>query len=311
MFGHFLVLFGMIAVGYYGSQKKWLTREVSTGISALVMKITCPLLLFALIGRNEIGSDILQLFFGIAVGHCLAMMICGKFIRILCRRWEKDDMLLGMLECTTGSVNNGFIGLPIALIFFGDQGALYMSACVLGLHLYLWFYGVRVVQGKGAKTGSFLASVKKVLNPNCVMIFVGLFFSLTRLTAALPDFLMEFIVKMGDLSTPLSLIYIGAMAGNEGIVKLLAKKQEVIISLLKLFILPAFTGTVLFFLPVEPLVKMVVFASMAMPSAAIVPMVVEQYGGKGAETASDIVLLTTFFSMATMPFCIWLCQLVF
>ncbi|MBR3992312.1 MAG: AEC family transporter, partial [Anaerotignum sp.] len=66
----------------------------------------------------------------------------------------------------------------------------------------------------------------------------------------------------------------------------------------------AVTAVILLFVPAGALIKAVFLLSMALPSAIVVPMMVEQYG-YGEKLSSDIVLWTTFISMLTMPLCVW------
>ncbi len=230
-------------------------------------------------------------------------------MRLFCRDRGYSAGELGMLECSLATVNNGFIGLPVAMLFFGQVAALYMSAAFFGVHLYLWTYGIYALQGKGGAL-SWKAMARKIVNPNCMMVFLGLLFSLTGWAGYLPVFLKDFLSTLGNLSTPLSLIYIGAMAGNTGLKRLLGQGEAMRLALLKMLLFPGLTAAVLYVLPAEPMLKTAFLVSMTCPCAAIMPMVTEQYG-TGREMALDVTLLTTFFSMLTLPACIWLCGVLF
>lgn len=311
MFGQFFILFGMIGVGYYGNRKGWLTKTVIGGISSLVMRLTCPVLLFVTISQNELDRSVVAAFIGIALGQCFSSFLGGKLMRFFCKKRGCEKKLLGMLEGVTATVNNGFIGLPIALLFFNQMAGLYMSAAFFGIHLYIWLYCLNILRDtEKTEAFSFRDQLKRVGNPNCVMVFVGLIFALSRLTEWVPAPVMEYLTTLGELSTPLSLIYIGAMAGGEGVKKLLGKRLAIEISVAKMLLFPLLTGITLYFLPVDSLIKSVFLISMAMPCAAIMPMLVEEYG-TGAEMASDVTLLTTMLSMATLPLCIWLTEILF
>lgn len=311
MFGQFFVIFTMVAVGYYANYKKMITPVVNTGIGALVMKLTCPALLFVTIASNEIDANRLRTFFLLVAAQYVAAVAGGKVLRIYCRKKGWEEKYMSMIEVTTATSNNGFIGLPVALMFLGEVGGLYMSAGFFGIHLYLWTYAVRVLQEGKEKMGSVKETILKLLNPNCVMVFVGLAFSLLGWTALVPDFMMNTMSTLGNMSTPLSLIYIGAMAGNEGLGGLIRRKDALEVALARMVSFPAVTALLVYFLPIEPLVKTICVVSMACPCAAIMPMVVEQYGECGAEKASDVTLLTTFFSIGMLPLCIWFSECLF
>lgn len=64
------------------------------------------------------------------------------------------------------------------------------------------------------------------INPNCISILLGLLLAVTHTARFVPTVVLGFLTKVGDLSTPLSLIYIGALAGGSGIVQLFKEKQH-------------------------------------------------------------------------------------
>ena len=311
MFERFFVLFAMVGVGYYANRKNIVTSAINTGIGSLVMKLTCPSLLFVTIVSNEIDSERLVVFFLLAVAQYAASLIGGKVLRAYCRARGWEDKYLAMLEVTLATTNNGFIGLPIAMMFFGKTGAFYVSPGFLGIHLYVWTYAVRVLQGDKGRNASLKETFNKLLNPNCVMVFAGLIFSLSGLIRLVPNCVMEAMSTLGSMSTPLSLIYIGALAGNEGISKVLHHKASLDISLVRSIVFPIAAFAVMLPLPVDPLIKTICVVSMACPCAAIMPMVVEQYGEFGKEKSSEITLLTTFFAMGILPVCLWLSGICF
>ena len=227
MYSQFFILFAMIVVGYYGYRKGWLTREVNKGMGGLVMQATIPAMLVTTIANIQITHDILLGFFLMMAAQAAAMMIFGFLMRLYGKARKLDGRLLDMLDITTGSLNNGFIGLPVATIFFGDVGVMYMSAGVLGLNLYLWSYGVYVLGGKQGGSGAQMGKtfLKGAVNPNCIAIFLGLALTLSNTVHLVPQALLDFLTRLGDLSTPLSLIYIGALAGSSGIKQLFHEKD--------------------------------------------------------------------------------------
>ena len=310
MFGQFFVLFGLMAVGYICSRKKFLNNEMTIGVGNIVLFFTIPALLFSSLANTKVEKDMLTNF-ALMVGlQFISMLLFGRILRqyYRFRNFEKDH--LNMLEVTAASVNNAFIGFPIALMFFGEEAVVYMSASVLGLNLYVWSIGLYIIKGiKGESAGTMLRTlIKGAINPNISSILLGLFASLIGLMAYIPDFVQEFIKSLGTISTPLSLIYIGALTGNSGLKYLLQDRKSLEASLIKMIFMPILAYVFIFFIPIQPLVKAVYFLSLALPSAAIVPMVVGRYG-VGVEASSKMVMLTTAFSMVTLPPCIAICHI--
>ena len=307
MYSQFFILFAMILIGYYCYRKGWMTLEVNKGVGSLVMQVTIPAMLVSTIADITITKDVLIGFFLMMAAQAVAMMLFGYLMRWY-GKWRKlDNRLLDMLDITTGSLNNGFIGLPIATIFFGDLGVMYMSAGVLGLNLYLWSYGVYVLSGKAGNTRGQMGRtfLKGAVNPNCIAIFVGLILTLTQTVQWVPDMLLRFFDELGGLSTPLSLIYIGALAGNSGIAQLFRVKMALEISLIKMILMPFLAWAVMLVVPAGDMAKKIFLIATALPAAVVVPMMVERFG-YGEKLSSDIVLLTTLISVVELPVCVWL-----
>lgn len=312
MYGQFFLLFGLILVGYYCNKKGWLDRETNKNMGGMVMHVLIPAMLITTISGIEITDTILKGFFLCMAAQIAAMVGFGFLVRLYGRLRRMDERLLPMLDITTGSLNTGFIGLPVTMIFFGETGMIYMSAGVLALNLYLWSYGVYVVENKkehglaGAKR-----TVRKILtNLNCMAVLIGLALNMTGIISVVPEICISFLKKLGDLATPLSLIYIGALAGSSGFLQLFQEKTALEISLVKMILMPLLTGVIMLFIPAGAVAKSVFLLSMAIPAAVVVPMMVENYG-YGEKLSSDIVLCSTFLSMLTMPLCVWLSHLIY
>lgn len=312
MYGQFFMLFGLILVGYYCNKKGYLTLQTNKNMGSMVMKVTIPAMLITTISNIEITDQILKGFFFSAAGQAALMIGFGFLMRFYGRFRKMEDALLPMLDLTTGSLNTGFIGLPVTMIFFGEAGIVYMSAGVLSLNLYLWSYGVYVISGKKETNPIVMGKtfLKGAINPNCMAILIGLVLTMTRTIEFVPEMVIGFLRKVGDLSTPLSLIYIGALAGGSGITQMFKEKLALEISLVKMILMPAIAIAVLYFVPAAGLTKSVFLLAMCMPAAVVVPMMVGQYG-YGEKLSSDIVLWTTFISMVTLPLSVMLAEMMF
>ena len=312
MYGQFFLLFALIIVGYYCNKKGWLNRETNKNMSGMVMHVMIPAMLISTISSLQVNDRILKAFLIMAVAQIVAMILFGLLVRLYARFRKQDPRLYPMLDITVASVNTGFLGLPVAQIFFGSEGVLYMSAGVFSLNLYLWSYAVCVIENKKIEglQGVKKTAKKILLNPNCMSVVIGMVLALTGAVAVVPEAALSFLKKLGDLATPLSLIYIGALAGDNGISSLFKEKNALEFSIIKMILMPAITAVILLFVPAEALIKAVFLLSMALPSAIVVPMMVEQYG-YGEKLSSDIVLWTTFISMLTMPACVWIAGILY
>jgi len=253
--------------------------------------VMIPAMIISTIANIEVTDTLLKGFFLSAAAQFAIAVVFGLLMRQYCRCRKLDSRLLPMLDITTGSMNAGFIGLPVAAIFFGDTGVMYMSAGVLALNLYLWTYAIAVIEsvnGKGKR--DWKRTVKKVaLNPNCLAVFIGIGLTLTGVVSYIPQILLTFLKKLGDMATPLSLIYIGALAGSSGVMSLVKEKTVLEISIVKMILMPLLAWAIMLVVPAGSMAKSVFLLAAALPSAVVVPMMVEQ-SGYGEKMSSDIVL---------------------
>ncbi len=311
MYGQFFLLFSLILVGYYCNKKGWLTRETNKNMSGMVVHVMIPAMILSAIANIEVTDTLLKGFFLSALAQFSIAVVFGFLMRQYCKLRKMDTKLLPMLDITAGSMNSGFIGLPVAAIFFGDTGVMYMSAGVLSLNLYLWSYGICVIESVNGRKGGWQRTVRKVAtNANCLSVFIGIGLTLTGAAEFIPEILMAFLKKLGDMATPLSLIYIGALAASSGILTLFKEKTALELSLFKMIFMPLLAWAAMLIVPAGGLAKSVFLLAAALPSAVVVPMMVEQ-SGYGEKLSSDIVLWTTFISMLTMPLCVGLAGILY
>ena len=152
--------------------------------------------------------------------------------------------------------------------------------------------------------------LKGAVNPNCIAIFLGLALTLSHTVQFVPQALLDFLTRLGDLSTPLSLIYIGALAGSSGIKQLFHEKDALELSIVKMLGMPFLAWAAMLIVPAGDMAKSIFLVTAALPAAVVVPMMVEKYG-YGEKMSSDIVLLTTLISVVELPACVWLAHFLY
>ena len=156
--------------------------ETNKNVGNMVMRVTIPAMLITTIAGIEITDRVLKAFLFSAAGQAAMMILFGFLMRQYGRKRGLDSRLLPMIDLTTGSLNTGFIGLPVTMIFFGQAGIIYMSAGVLALNLYIWTYGVYVISDKKATGAAAIGKsfLQGAINPNCISILLGLLLAVTH-----------------------------------------------------------------------------------------------------------------------------------
>ncbi len=314
MYGRYFVLFAILFTGWFLRKINFIDDKMDHSINKLVVYFAYPCLIVHNIGALDLTSDILA-DFGLTFVLSLVLFylygfFCKGYSRV--RRYPKD--VSGIAEFAMSMPNNGFMGFPVALIFFGDSGLLLMLAHNAAMNFFIFTYGVKLL--RDMKAGDrppvtpkrfFKATLKLLLNPNILALFIGFAFSLSGI--GVPGVLDEYLLYIGNVSTPMAMIFIGSTLTNYKFRDIISSVMTIEGSVVKLLVLPLLTLAAVAFLPVDPLIRSILVLGISFPTAATVSMLSEQEG-LDAGVASKILFLSTVASIGTVPLLIHIIQQV-
>jgi len=306
-FEQFIIFFLLLLTGFFCKKYNVFSDSAVSGINTFIIYVGYPCLILvrttALEMDHRIFSNFMLAFF-INLG---LLLLSGTYARLYCRGKRFYDADKPVAELAIISSNNGFIGFPVAVSFFGNLGLFYMVACNIALNTTFFSYGVSVMRRGRASGESFKKKLTGFFlmfaSPKVSVAIAGIILCYNRI--ALPSIANDFCSIVGSTATPLAMISIGTMlAGNFGLQSF--KKRIVMGSVMnRLFIMPLVSAAIVWFLPLDPLVKTIIIVSNALPVATMVAILSERYDqNKGL--ASETIVISTLFSMATVPLVIWL-----
>jgi predicted permease len=142
------------------------------------------------------------------------------------------------LEFAMATPNDGFMGFPVALIFFGEMGMLLMLAHNAAMNFFIFTYGIKLLRRnhtdnrKATPKRFFKATLKLLLNPNILALLIG--FILSLLGGILPEAVDEYLVYIGNISTPMAMIFIGSTLTNYKIKDIINSRLIIESSMVKL-----------------------------------------------------------------------------
>ena len=307
MYGRYFVLFAILFTGWFLRKINFIDDKMDHSINKLVVYFAYPCLIVHNIGELDLTADVLADFGLTFVLSLVFFYLYGFFCKGYARLRKYPKNVSGIAEFAMSMPNNGFMGFPVALIFFGDSGLLLMLAHNAAMNFFIFTYGVKLL--RDMKTDDhppmtpkrfITAVVKLLLNPNILALFIGFAFSM--LGNGVPGVLDEYLLYIGNVSTPMAMIFIGSTLTNY-------KFRDIIRSVVKLLLLPLLTLAAVAFLPIDPLIRSILVLGISFPTAATVPMLAEQEG-LDAGVASKILFLSTVASIGTVPLLIHIIQLV-
>lgn len=302
--GQFFVLFALVLTGYLLRRLNIITQGMQEGLNLFITDFAFPSLLIYKIGLFEMTADLAeQILAGIMVSCFLFLL--GTLFSYICIKVMKYPVRISLAsELSMTAPNNGFMGLPVALLFYGNNGLLYMMCHNIALTLYLFIYGdirlrFREERKDGSTAGIVLHSLGRIVRtPSIIAIVLG--FALAFARVPLHNPFGTYLEYSASLCTPLAMMYIGAMLTGSNIKDLYSDSRILSASIIKTIVLPALTLAAMYSLPLPEVFKSTMVLAMALPTAAIVPVVIST-DEKSSVLSSKIVFVTTVLSMITIP----------
>ncbi len=285
-----IALFVAILAGFIARKKSILRDEVLGGVNALLMDISMPCLAFASF-QFEFSSEILQNILIMMAGAFLLHLVLTPLSRLIFFHYK--DRQLQVLRFTAIFSNAGFMGLPLISALLGQEGVLYCSVFLVAFNVFNWTIGVWLYTGKG---GIRLRTL--ITCPSLVAVFLGFFFFLLRIPLWEP--LSSGISLVGSLTTPLSMIIIGARMADMKLKEVVGDASMYYAAFVRLILIPLAVYGVTTMIGLDGVVRTVLLLCSAMPAAAATTLFAERYGGDGSY-AAKVVFFTTLLSLVTIP----------
>lgn len=221
----------------------------------------------------------------------------------------KKDRRLYLFMTIFGNV--GFMGFPVVEAVYGSEGLFYAAILNSVFNILVYTFGVVLMGGASAKEGSSLSETlcgipwkKLLLTPAVLCTAVGVVIFVFRIP--LPSVISETCGTLGDLTSPLAMLVVGANLSGMKASQMLTNMRMNIYVLLRQIALP-----LLFWVIIRPVVQHEVLAPTllllsCMPVANTTALFATEYGSD-EQLASQGIFLTTLFSLVSFPLIIWIC----
>lgn len=290
--GIILPVFVIIAVGYgYARLRGERVRSDMTSVNRVSMDVLCPLLVFsALASKNfDLGHNATLILAGvlIALGSGL---LAWPVARVL--GYDMRTFIPPMMYNNCGNM-----GLPLAVLAFGDSGLSAAVALFMACNLIYFSVGIKLIEsGRNRHTPLW----KFMASPMMLAMLIGTLFALFKIV--LPGPLMHALRMLGEACIPIMLFALGVRMLDVSF-------KSWHIGLVGAIVCPV-TGLIVAWLldqvlnlPPDQRGQMYLFASL--PPAVFCFMVAEQYKQEPDKVAS-IVLLGNLAALAFVPAGLWL-----
>ena len=219
--------------------------------------------------------------------------------------------LLHLNEVEIASVyysNSGNLIVPIVTFILGQEWVLYGCVFMSVQLIFLWTHCKKILSREPSYDWK-----KIVLNINMISIFIGVILFFTRIR--LPEIIGNTLSAVGNMIGPASMFVTGMLFAGMNLKQIFANKRVYFISFLCLIAVPLFSLILLKISHLASLsadgnqIMLIVFLAVITPSASTVTQMCQVYGND-SRYASAINVVTTLFSIITMPLMVMLFQMI-
>jgi malate permease and related proteins len=255
----------MIALGYYLTRRGLFDEGVSKLFTKLVVNVSLPALmvsnLLTVFDREKLysaGKGILIPFASMLICYVAAMVVA----RLINVRPERKGIFQAMFFAS----NTIFMGMPVNLALFGEKSTPYVLFYYAANTTLFWTIGIYGISKdkEGCEDRIFsMNTVRRVFSPPLLGFFAGL--ALILLGVRLPSFLMDICKYIGNLTTPLSLLFIGITFSTISIKDIKIDKDMAALLLGRFVFSPLVVYALALVIPIPSLMTKVFIIQSAMP----------------------------------------------
>ena len=290
----------IVAIGYFLTLKGWFNQETSRFIPKLVNYVALPSLMLWNLTSTFDAHGLLSMLYGLSVPFismlcsCVIGFICSKLLNIPDHR---RGVFLSIFFCS----NSVFIGIPVNLALFGNDSLPYALLYFFINTFLFWTMGNYFISqdGKSADVKLFsLKNLRNVFSPPFVGFLTAILIIL--LGIQLPDVINNTAKYLGNMTTALSLLFIGTVIFGVKLKDFHFSKDILAILLGRFVISPIAVLLVASFIPLPLLMKKVFVIQSALPAMPQVTIIAKVYEAD-TEYAAMLTAITTIVSAAVIP----------
>jgi len=287
-FGGFLFFVSAIAVGFFTVRFRVVSEEAERVLPELLVNVCYPALILTSFSRLDARAFAAN---GLAVTLATLIVTLALYLAgaLLFRRAAPERRPVLRFQLAVGNVT--YVAIPLLSIFLGADAVATAVLHGSAQDVLIWslFYALFA----GFRSGASKASLRRMLTNPCILaLAAALLLKLLRLE--MPALLLPALDGLGGMTTPLALVYLGALLHRHGFFRWLRNGAAIRYAMYKTLLLPAAVTLLLIpFVARETAVLTGVLFGSPAPVASIVWA--RAYDCDAAYAVDSVVCSTLFY----------------
>ena len=302
-------VFSVLAVCLTGlvlDKWRWFPRETRNLLPRLVTCVALPPYLFFSIVDTLRREDITDFLIG-AVVPFVSILLTFLAACLLAKLFGVSRRRVGLFCASFATSSAIFIGIPVCDALFGHAGIPAALVYYFANALFFWTIGSYLIASDASDAGARTdtggrTSPRRLLKNVFSPPFIG--FTLGVITALLsiepPEFVMKATQTIGQLTTPMALLYIGITLSNMRLSMDMFSRDLLLAAVGRLLICPLITAAVVLAFGVDGLMGKVFILQASLP-AVLQAAIMSAHYRTDPEFGTLVISLTTVLSVITIP----------
>lgn len=210
----------VVALGYFLAARGWFSPTMRKLMPRLVTNVALPPFLATTIISSFPPESLFSMLSGVIPPFCL--MLCLFILAFIAgRALNINKQHFGLFCACVSNPNTIFIGIPVNIALFGNDSLPYVLLYYFASTTFFWTVGNYFISrdGKeGVKKSSGKFNWQRIFSAPLIGFIIGVIF-LARGWSP-PPFIMNAGEIIGQLTTPLALLYIGGVLKEIGLANL-------------------------------------------------------------------------------------------
>jgi len=282
-----------MSLGFLLKKINILNDTVTKGVSALIVHVTAPCLLFASIismDNSEFRNAVTLLWVGVLV-YAVLIVLAILVTRLL----KVPKTSRGVYQAAMIFGNVSFLGIPLAQSLYGSMGVFYIALLNIHFNFIFFSYGFYLIMSSGSG-GRFSAG--KLINTGIISICLAMIIFFLQIPV--PGMITEPISFVGSITSPLSMIIIGSSAASYSLKTVFSQKKIYILSAIRLLVYPVIAYLIFRITLGDNLITKILCIYIGMPTASVVGMTAITYDAD-SQSATSCTAMMTILSLITIP----------
>lgn len=299
--GQMVSLFIIMIIGYIMYKAKVIDDAATVRYTKLVLNISLPAQIITSFIENQgivSNGEVIRVFGICLFSYVVYFILAVIFVAAVRVKKEERGTYLFMSLFS----NVGFMGYPVITTIFGDEAMIYAVIFNVVFNILVYSIGIFLISsGKG----EFRFNPRNLINMSFVSAVVSIIFFFAKIK--LPEVLMTSFGYLGNLTTPVAMLILGATISSMPVKELFDEWRIYLFTVFRLAVIPLVMFGIFRLWPMaSPMVIGVMIIMAGMPVATNTTMLAIEYGGD-TKLAAKGIFFSTVFSVVAIPLLAMLC----